>query len=170
VSLHPEVDLVDPFTGHVVGIDEEMVPIIEALWSLGIETSECCQGFPRELIPPNGSPAVICFAAVGRMDEWGRVDVWGGRFRFRKSRQWAPRLAVILAGAAPDDRWRRWRWDVDDFNRSSGVVLPNEDLPWLAAQLGRVERAAAGQLTLEEAQTSAHADELGRLPNGDGRL
>jgi hypothetical protein len=129
-----------------VGIDVEMVPIIEALWSLGIETSECCQGFSRELIPPDGSPAVICFAAVGQ------ADTWSGRFR--KSRQWAPRLAVILAGVAPDDRWRGWRWDVDTFNRSSGVVFPNEDLPWLAAQLERIERAAAGQLTLEEAPAS----------------
>jgi hypothetical protein len=33
-------------------------------------------------------------------------------------------------------------------------ALPNDDLPWLAAQLERVERAAAGQLTLEEALTS----------------
>jgi hypothetical protein len=143
--LHPTLPLVDPFRGCTVGIDEEMVPIIEALWSLGIETSECCQGFPRTLIPPDGYPAVICFAAVGR------ADMWSGQFR--KTRQWAPRLAVILASVAPDDRWRGWRWNVDDFNRSSAVVLPNEDLPWLAAQLARIERAAAGQLAFEEVST-----------------
>jgi hypothetical protein len=155
VSGHPALDLVDPFTGHVVEIDVEMVPIIEALWSLGIETSECCQGYPDGMIPgvPGGFPAVICFAAVGRVDLWGRVDPWGGRFRYRRGKQGATRLAVMLAEVAPDDRWGGWRWDWDEFNRSSGVVLPNEDLPWLAAQLERGERAKAGQLTLEEAPT-----------------
>jgi hypothetical protein len=97
---------------------------------------------------------VICFAAVGRMDPWGGVDPWAGRFRYRRGKQGATRLAVMLADVAPDDRWRAWRWDWDEFNRSSGVVLPNEDLPWLAAQLERIERAAAGQLTLEEAPAS----------------
>jgi hypothetical protein len=34
---------------------------------------------------------------------------------------------------------------VDELNHSSGLVLPNKDLPWLAAQLGRIERRSAGQ-------------------------
>jgi hypothetical protein len=54
----------------------------------------------------------------------------------------------VLAAVAPDDRWRTWRWVLDDFNLSSALVLPNEDLPRLTAQLERIERAAAGQLTL----------------------
>jgi hypothetical protein len=146
MSPHPTLPLVDPFTGDTVAIDVEMVPAISALWSLGIETVECCQGYPAGLIGDgdSGIPAVICFAVVGRTDCWGLL-----RGRFRKSGQWAPRLAVMLADVAPDDRWRTWRWDVDSLNASSGLVLPNEDLPWLVSQLERIERAATGQLELE---------------------
>jgi hypothetical protein len=141
VSPHPAVDLVDPFTGRVVDIDIEMVPVISSLWSLRIRTSSCCQGWPGEV-----PSAVICFAGVGRTDEWGLP-----RSRYRKGRQGATRLVVMLADVAPDDRWRAWRWDWDEFNQDSGVVLPNQDLPWLGTQLERLERAAAGQLELEEA-------------------
>jgi hypothetical protein len=134
---HPTRPLVDPFTGRTVGIDVEMLPIISSLWALGIETLECCQG------DPGGLPAAVCFPVVGRVDEWGLL-----RGRFRKSRQWAARLAVMLAGVAPHDRWRRWGWDVEEWEQSTAVVLPNEDLQRFAAQLHRLQCVAAGQLTL----------------------
>jgi hypothetical protein len=83
------------------------------------------------------------------------VDPWGLlRSRYRKGKQGATRVVIMLADVAPDDRWCAWRWDWDELNQDSGVVLPNEDLPWLAAQLERIERAAPGQLTLEEASAS----------------
>jgi hypothetical protein len=133
---HQTVPLTDPFSGWTVDIDVEMAPIISALWRLGIVTLQCCQGEPRGLIPgvPDGIPAVICFPTVGRVDEWGLL-----RGRFRKSRQWAPRLALLLAEVASDERWRGWDWQVREWESGSGMVLPNEDLSWLAAQLERVE-------------------------------
>jgi hypothetical protein len=146
MSGHSTVHLTDPFSGRTVDIDVEMAPIIAALWRLGIVTSQCCQGYPCGMLPgvPGGIPAVICFPTVGRVDAWGLL--WG--HRYRKSGQWATRLAVLLADAAPDDRWRGWRWQLDEWNGGSGLVLPNEDLPWLAAQLDRIERFSAGQLPL----------------------
>lgn len=135
MSGHEALDLVDPFTGRTVGIDVEIVPVISGLWSLGIRTASCCQG--------GVLPAVICFAVVGRVDRWGQL-----RSRYRKGRQYATRLAVMLADVAPDDRWRTWRWNLDELNQASALVLPNEDLPWLTAQLERIGRAAAGQLTI----------------------
>ena len=164
---HPALPLLDPFTGRTVSIDVEMVPVISSLWTLGMETLSCCQGESAEttaqirevamqdpvfraehgarvdaIFPPDAYPAVICFAGVGR-----------GYFvgRFRKSRQHASRLAMMLHDVAPDDRWRAWRWNLDEGNWASAVVFPNEALPWLAAQLARLERVAGGQLTIEEA-------------------
>jgi hypothetical protein len=63
--MHETLDLFDPFEGRTVAIDVQMVPIISALWRLGIETFQCCQGTPGEF------PAVICFEFVGRVDRWG---------------------------------------------------------------------------------------------------
>jgi hypothetical protein len=148
---HLTADLVYPFTGRTVAIDLEMVPIVSALWRLGIQTHQCCQGYPAGLIPgvPDGVPAVICFDAVGRLGPWGLL-----RGRYRKGGQYATRLAVALADVAPDQRWRAWDWQVNEWEHGSGLLLPNEDLPWLAAQLERIERAAAGQLTFEEAPAS----------------
>jgi hypothetical protein len=71
------------------------------------------------------------------------------RSRYRKGKQHAIRLAMMLATVAPDERWRGWDWQLDELTHGSGLVLPNEDLPWLAAQLDRLERVADGQLTLE---------------------
>jgi hypothetical protein len=149
---HPNVELVDPFSGRTVEIDVEMVPVISVLWSLGMETSECCQGYPSGNIPglPKGSPAIICFAVVGCVDPWGWLCS-----RYRKGKQHATRLVVLLAEVAPDDRWRTWRWCWDQLNQGSGVLLPNEDLPWFAIQLERLERATAGQLTFDEALARA---------------
>jgi hypothetical protein len=168
---HKTVDLVDPFTGRTVAIDVQMVPIISALWALGMQTSGCCQGESAETaaqilevamrdpgfrekygdrvrdIPPE-YPAVVCFAGNGHLGWWGEPR------RYCKGKQHATRLVVMLADVAPDDRWRGWRWEWDNINWCSAVVLPNEDLLWLAAQLERLERAAAGQLTLEEAPAS----------------
>jgi hypothetical protein len=108
-------------------------------------TSGCCRGDSqadvRRVFPDaDGFPAVICFdAAEGEL-----------RRRFRKSRHGASRIAVHLRNVAPDPdaRWRRWGWDWDEFNRSSGVVLPNEDLPYLAGLLEHATREASGQLVL----------------------
>jgi hypothetical protein len=138
---HDTVPLTDPFSGWTVEIDVEMAPIISALWRLGIVTSECCQGYPPAMVPsvPGRIPAVICFPTVGRVDEFGTL--W--RHRFRKGGQWATRLAVLLADAASDDRWRSWEWQVREWESGSGLLLPNEDLPWLAAQLERIERTIA---------------------------
>jgi hypothetical protein len=166
MSPHPTLELVCPFTGRTVGIDVEMVPIISALWRLGMETTGCCQGESAEtaarirdlamqdpawrakhgdradaIIPPDAYPAVVCFAGNGHLGWWGEPR------RYSKGKQHATRLAVMLHEVAPDDRWRGWRWNIDGLNGDSAVVLPNEDLPWLAAQLERIERAAAGQLT-----------------------
>jgi hypothetical protein len=138
VTWHETVPLTDPFSGWTVDIDVDMAPVISALWRLGIVTSQCCQG------DPGLAPAVICFPTVGRVDGCGTL--W--RHRYRKSGQWATRLAVLLAGVAPDDRWRGWDWQVRWWEQGSGLVLPNEDLSWLAAQLERVERSSAGQLAL----------------------
>jgi hypothetical protein len=46
---HSARTMANPFAGNVeVSVDDGMVPIIERLWQLGIETDECCQGFETE--------------------------------------------------------------------------------------------------------------------------
>jgi hypothetical protein len=73
MSRHLTRALVDPFTGRTVDIDIEMVPVIEQLWRLGIETTSCCQGWPGTDLP-----AVICFREP--ISEHGRWMY--GRSRF----------------------------------------------------------------------------------------
>lgn len=43
-NIHPTKPLTDP-GGEPVDIDVEMVPLVRALWSLGLRTSSCCQDF-----------------------------------------------------------------------------------------------------------------------------
>jgi hypothetical protein len=68
MSGHTQVMLREPFTGREVGIDEDLVPVIERLWARGIETVGSCQGHPGI------DKAVICFAEPQGLecapDEW----------------------------------------------------------------------------------------------------
>jgi hypothetical protein len=43
VSAHPQIQLVPPDSDEPVGIDVEMVPLIQALWLAGYRTITCCQ-------------------------------------------------------------------------------------------------------------------------------
>jgi hypothetical protein len=42
MSVHPQVALRSPFSGYDVDIDMALVPVIERLWALGIETTGSC--------------------------------------------------------------------------------------------------------------------------------
>lgn len=42
MSSHPTVELTAP-DGHTVPVDEEISPLISALWEHGIQTGSCCQ-------------------------------------------------------------------------------------------------------------------------------
>lgn len=43
MSVHDQVQLVPPDSDEPVGIDVEMVPLIQALWAAGYRTITCCQ-------------------------------------------------------------------------------------------------------------------------------
>lgn len=138
--FHPTAPLLDPFTGDAVAIDVGLVPVIEAIWTLGIETVGCCEGWP------GAAPslrAVIVFAYVGRTDPFGLP-----RGRYRGTKQGAVRLAGHLHRAAPGGRWRSWSWQLDRLNRASSLVLPHRELPVLEAHLERAVLLAGGQTTL----------------------
>lgn len=156
MSGHAQTDLLDPFTGHTVGIDNNLIPIIEALWALDIETTGSCEGHP------GFRDAVICFADPDsdRFDEsddgWDRpadynspeYDRWidaALEWEHSKAPNGAKQLWHLLFGDDADDHaqddgmWRIATRDGWDFqldaggNSGSGLVGPTEDLPRLTA-------------------------------------
>jgi hypothetical protein len=43
MSKHRTRKVLNPFTDMMVSIDVKIVPLLQAIWSLGIETEQCCQ-------------------------------------------------------------------------------------------------------------------------------
>ena len=139
MSIHPQVRLCDPFTGHKVGIDRELVPVIKALWAAGIKTNGSCQG------PPLYDGAIICFTEPIGFDEspgyWDPpddgpdVDRWCAQAEaFEAAR---PSGAEQLWRMLPPDIIRAtWHFTFrDDLNPGSALSLPASDIPVLAQAL-----------------------------------
>jgi hypothetical protein len=153
-TLHPQVMLRDPFTGHEVGIDEALVPVIERLWAAGIETMGSCQGCPGITLAQIGfaEPKGLESAPDEWLDEHGYFDfdeddpgavaeldrVYA---EWDASRPDGARQVVAILVAGP---WAhmtaRWTWvfgdDEDDPNPGSALFLPTSELPVLAEALG----------------------------------
>ena len=146
-SYHHEIGMLDPFTGRVVGIDEGMVPVIERLWALGIETTGCCQDLKYDC-------AVVSFAEPKGFDE--SPDYWEPR-RWNKAgwKRWekaaeaweashtsgAQRTRELLSAGAHAAAADRWTWIFhNDGNPGSGLILPAPDIPVLAKALSELGR------------------------------
>jgi hypothetical protein len=151
VSVHPETRLRDPFTGRLVGIDTELVPVIEALWAHGIETNSSCQG------PPVYDQAMIYFAEPKDYSEspgyWDPPDDGPG---------WDAWCAEASAwqAARPSGAEQAWRllpdtvprasWEFvfrDEPNAGSWLLLPAEDIPALARGLAAYRPRAGERIT-----------------------
>jgi hypothetical protein len=160
MSGHAHTGLHDPFTGHTVGIDNGLIPIIEALWALDIETASSCEGHP------GFGDAVICFADPdsdrfeASPEGWDRpgdpdspeYDAWMDaalEWEEKTAPNGAKQLWRLLFGDNAEDhaqdgprfKFRTATRDGWDFqldgggNPGSGLLLPPEDLPKLAALL-----------------------------------
>ena len=44
----PHDTIAVPYKGGVVRIDIKMVPVVTELWSVGIDTRYCCEGYPED--------------------------------------------------------------------------------------------------------------------------
>jgi hypothetical protein len=158
MSGHISTDLLDPFTGRMVGIDNNLIPIIETLWALDIETTGCCEGHPGY------GDAVICFAEPDsdRFEEapegWDcpadfdspEYDRWMDaalEWEETKAPNGAKQVWRLLFGDDAEDhakdtlKFRTATRDGWDFhldgggNPGSGLLLPPEDLPKLGLAL-----------------------------------
>jgi hypothetical protein len=135
MSHHSQAMLRDPFTRGTVGIDEGLVPVIERLWALGIETTSSCEGIPVY------DRAVICFAEPRDPEtrkERALFDRDIGAYIASRP-DGARQVAGILVKGPWAHMTARWRWtfgdDPDNANAGSALLLPTPDLPILAKAL-----------------------------------
>jgi hypothetical protein len=148
MSHHKQVRLRDPFTGHKVGIDKQLVPVIKALWSLGIETASSCQGLPlydKAIIcfaePKGWGESPDCWDPVGAEDEkrWdAAAEAWDAS---RPSG--AQQLWLLLARSGAPANVFRWDWCYREVNPGSSLLLPSHEIPLLAGMLAKLPRTAA---------------------------
>jgi hypothetical protein len=143
-GLHDEVMMADPFTGRQVGIDEGLVPVIDALWNRhGIQTAGSCQGCPGI------SLALIVFAEPRGYEEnpdgWYPADETDQAEEARWERDiaaWeasrpdgARQVHDLLIQTGNAHYIPRWQWifgdDPGNATPGSAVLLPNPDLPEL---------------------------------------
>jgi hypothetical protein len=179
LSGHAHTDLLDPFTGHMVGIDNRLIAIIEALWALDIETCGSCEGHPGY------GDAVICFAEpdLDRFEDdpegWDcpadydspEYDRWMDaalEWERKTAPNGAKQLWQLLYGDDAEDhaqdgiKFRTATRDGWDFqldgggNPGSGLLLPPEDLP-------KLDAALAAKLTAEDRQRLAVRRAMWRL-------
>jgi hypothetical protein len=188
MSGHAQTDLLDPFTGRTVGIDNRLIPIIEALWALDIETSGSCEGHP------GFGDAVICFAEPDsdRFDEspegWDQpadpespeFDRWldaALEWEEKAAPNGAKQLWRLLFGGDAEDHAREtvkfrtatrdgWDFHLDGGgNPGSGLVLPPEDLPRLALALAaKVTAEGRQRVEVRRAMWRLHAQHAGAIP------
>jgi hypothetical protein len=185
MSGHAQTDLLDPFTGRTVGIDNTLIPIIEALWALDIETTGSCEGHPGY------DNAVICFAEPDsdRFEEapegWDQPDdpyspeydawldaalEWEEKTAPNGAKQvWQLLFADDAENHAQDGlRFRTATRDGWDFhldgagNPGSDLLLPPEDLPKLALALAaKVTAEGRRRVEVRRAMWRHHAQLAG---------
>jgi hypothetical protein len=145
MSGHKQQAVANPFDGRQVDVDEELVPVLENLWSRDIETVSSCQGHPGY------DMAVICFADPRGYEDCVDAEPYpaGGSKRAmarweRKAEKWqasqpnAARQVYDLLASSPEYQvyCARWTFTFDDgLNPGSALLLPPEDLPILTTAL-----------------------------------
>jgi hypothetical protein len=148
----------DPFTRREVGIDEGLVPSIERLWVLGIETTSSCEGIPVY------DRAVICFAEPRDPEtrkERALFDRDIGAYIASRP-DGARQVAGILVKGPWAHMTARWRWtfgdDPDNTSAGSALLLPTPDLPILAKALADPSAGPRrdGQLAKWKAAVAKH--------------
>jgi hypothetical protein len=149
IQIHPSQRLTRP-DGAQVNIDDDMVALVRALWSLNLKTTACCQDFgegtagQREASPDRPRYGGDAFIAYYTGYSWLKMPVSD-----------AKRLADLLAGTEFRDkvtqRWTpgSWRMHVPMiFNEHSGIDLadtaqihfPREQIPRLTFVLENIRR------------------------------
>lgn len=53
-DFEPHDTIAVPYKGGTVDIDKNIVPVITELWSIGIDTRFCCEGFEDDVEDPSG--------------------------------------------------------------------------------------------------------------------
>jgi hypothetical protein len=105
IQIHPSQRLTAP-NGAQVSVDDEMVPLVRALWSLNLATTACCQDFgegtagQREASPNPHLYGGDAFIAYYTGYAWLKMPVPGARlladsltgteFRDQVTRRWTP--------------------------------------------------------------------------------
>jgi hypothetical protein len=136
---HPTVSLTNPRHGYTVDVDEDLAELVAALWSLGIETAQCCQEWKPGY-------AWVAFLDVEDLRDFMAVvadesdeDTWG-------------RLATHTI-ASPDstpEEPGHWRYrllpqpadDDEPWFLAASVEFPIRDIPVVTARAVARSRAA----------------------------
>jgi len=146
-QIHPSQRLTTP-DGIQVEVDDDMVALVRALWSLNLKTTACCQDFgegtagQREAIPHPSRYGGDAFIAFYRGYAWLKMPVTDAQF-----------LAGMLLGTEfrneVTQRWTpgSWRMHVPViFDEPRGIVLadtaqihfPREQIPRLTSVLASI--------------------------------
>jgi hypothetical protein len=142
LGSHPDVLLVEPSTGKVVGIDIPVAPAVATLWRWGVATYWSYDGGPERNL--DGTvwrelPAMLNFndtqCRVEGLEHWERRDLCHA-YRLRTL------LQSVTDGHLPVS-WV-WTWDADNF--FSRLHLPGHELPALIAVLERAEKSSRDRL------------------------
>jgi hypothetical protein len=135
LGSHPDVLLVEPSTGFVVGIDIPVAPAVATLWRWGVATYWSYDGGWEH--GPDGRrwrelPAMLNFndhqCRVEGLEHWERRDLCH-----------AYRLRALLESVTDEHLPVSWVWTWDADNLFSRVHLPGHELPHLIELMGRAE-------------------------------
>jgi hypothetical protein len=135
-QVHPAVSLRFP-SGGQVDIDEELVPLVERLWSLGFATAGCCQDF-GESIEMNQHRSTTSDDDRKRHADFHRGRVW-----LKLPEADAIRLITLL-GRHPVFGERVRRWTHPEAWQNVIYIFPAAD--------GDAQRTSAAQLTFPHSQ------------------
>jgi hypothetical protein len=119
-NVHPSQRLVLPWDsdGEAVDIDVEVVPLVQQLWALGLQTAGCCQDLGESIITtesPTASAGRRRHAAFYQGQAWLKMPVDD-----------AQHMLGILA-KSPGFREQLRRWTHPDAWETYAYLLPTDD-------------------------------------------
>jgi hypothetical protein len=138
---HPTVEL-QYMLGATVEIDEEIAPIVQAIWQLGLRTSSSCQGDPggeraHLIMPPEDLIRLLnLVSALAPEDDYDEGDEYGFSRLYYRMAPWQ-----LVTHDHPD----RWGYQTSFLREDPGgyvvadtmVDFPHDDLPVLEDILTR---------------------------------
>jgi hypothetical protein len=129
---HPTTELLT-CCGHAMPIDDEMVPLVTALWRAGLHTQSCCQG-------DDDDHAYLSFPDVLEADRFAQLVMHGGA------------TPNHVAGVVANDGTPVWMWSI--FPRFPLAKRAHITVRFPPSEIGDIVRwiAAAGSHDFGEPQ------------------